>query len=88
MNYTPTNSAYTTVIDEEGNEVRVLNTCHHTGEFMTQPGIDGIIAAEQAAAVQAAQAAQAAAAAAGEQAAAGTPDTVVNEVPENVAAGN
>jgi penicillin-binding protein 1A len=90
VNYNPTNSAYTTVTDEAGNVTRVLNTCHHTGEFMTQEGIDAIIAAEQALAIQAAQAAQAAAAAAagGEAPAEGAPDTVVNEVSENVAAGN
>ena len=95
VNYTPTNSAYTTVTDEEGNQTRVLNTCHHTVEFMTQPGIEGIIAAEQAAAVAAAQAAQAAAeaAAAGTQEAAQpapaqSGDSVVNEVPADVSAGN
>ena len=95
VNYTPTNSAYTTVTDEEGNQTRVLNTCHHTAEFMTQPGIEGIIAAEQAAAVAAAQAAQAAAeaAAAGNQEAAQpapaqSADSVVNEVPADVSAGN
>ena len=58
VNYTPSNSAYTTVVDEFGNETRVLNTCHHTLEFMTQEGIEGIILSEQAAAVAAAQAAQ------------------------------
>lgn len=96
VNYSPTNSAYTTVTDENGVETRVLNQCHHTVEFMTQPNIADIIALEQANAVAAAEAAQAAAAAAGappaeaapapaEQAA---PDSVVNEVPESVAAGN
>ena len=84
VNYTPTNSAYTTVVDEAGNETRVLNTCHHTGEFMTQPNINEIIAAEQATAVAAAQAAQAAAAAAADPAA----ESVVNQVPESVSAGN
>ncbi len=99
VDYTPTNSAYKTVTDEEGNQTRVLNTCHHTAEFMTQPGIEGIIAAEQAAAVAAAQAAQAAAeAAAAEAAAAGgdaaqaapaqSTESVVNEVPADVSAGN
>ena len=87
VNYTPTNSAYTTVTDENGNEVRVLNTCHHTGEFMTQEGIDAIIAAEQAQAVAAAQAAQAAAEAANPEATQQT-DSVVNEVPADVSAGN
>ena len=93
VDYSPTNSAYTTVTDENGNETRVLNQCHHTMEFMMQPNITEIIAAEQANAVAAAQAAQAAAAAAAgdgqpapaEQAA---PDSVVNEVPESVSAGN
>ena len=96
VNYSPTNSAYTTVTDENGVETRVLNQCHHTVEFMTQPNIADIIALEQANAVAAAEAAQAAAAAAGappaeaapapaEQA---SPDSVVNEVPESVAAGN
>ena len=97
VNYTPTNSAYTTVTDENGVETRVLNQCHHSAEFMAQPNIADIIAMEQANAVAAAQAAQAAAAAAAgeapseaapapaEQAA---PDSVVNEVPESVAAGN
>nr|WP_297708820.1 transglycosylase domain-containing protein [uncultured Butyrivibrio sp.] len=86
VNYTPTNSAYTTVVDEEGNETRILNTCHHTAEFMTQEGIDGIIAMEQANAIAAAQAAQAAAGegAAQEQAT----DSVVNDVPADVSAGN
>ncbi|WP_029231980.1 transglycosylase domain-containing protein [Butyrivibrio sp. VCB2006] len=98
VNYTPGNSAYTTVTDEEGNEVRVLNTCHHTVEFMTQPGIEGIIASEQAAAVAAAQAAQAAAEAAAAEAAgeaapaeaapAQQTESVVNEVPADVSAGN
>ena len=101
VNYTPTNSAYTTVTDEEGNQTRVLNTCHHTVEFMTQPGIEGIIAAEQAAAVAAAQAAQAAAEAAAAEAAAAaggdaaaqaapaqSTESVVNEVPADVSAGN
>ncbi len=84
VDYTPTNSAYTTVTDEAGNQVRVLNTCHHTGEFMVQPNILEIIAAEQAQAVAAAQAAQAAAAAAAESA----NESVVNQVPESVSAGN
>ena len=91
VNYTPTNSAYTTVTDENGNEVRVLNTCHHTGEFMTQEGIDAIIAAEQAQAIAAAQAAQAAAQAANPEAPAPeqpAADSVVNEVPADVSAGN
>ncbi len=61
VNYTPTNSAYTTVTDENGNVTTILNQCHHTPEFMAQPGIEGIIAAEQAA--KAAEAAAAAAAA-------------------------
>ena len=82
VDYTPTNSAYTTVTDENGNTTTVLNTCHHTAEFMAQEGIDEIIAAEQAAA-------QAAAAAANPEAAAeAAPETVVDTVPENVAAGN
>ncbi|MBO6240741.1 MAG: transglycosylase domain-containing protein [Butyrivibrio sp.] len=82
VNYTPTNSAYTTVTDENGNTTTVLNTCHHTAEFMAQEGIEEILAAEQAAA-------QAAAAAANPEAAAETPqETVVDTVPENVAAGN
>ena len=80
VNYTPTNSAYTTVTDEEGNETRVLNTCHHTGEFMVQPNILDIIAMEQANAVAAAQAAQAAAE--------GAAESIVNQVPESVSAGN
>ena len=80
VNYTPTNSAYTTVTDEEGNETRVLNTCHHTGEFMVQPNILEIIAMEQANAVAAAQAAQAAAE--------GAAESIVNQVPESVSAGN
>ena len=50
--------AMLSVVDEFGNETRVLNTCHHTLEFMTQEGIEGIILSEQAAAVAAAQAAQ------------------------------
>ncbi len=82
VNYTPSNSAYTTVTDENGVTTQVLNTCHHTAEFMAQEGIEGIIAAEQ-------QAAQAAAAAANpEAAAAEQQDTVVDSVSENVAAGN
>ena len=95
VDYTPTNSAYTTVTDEEGNQTRVLNTCHHTAEFMTQEGIEGIIAAEQAAAVAAAQAAQAAAEAAAAEAggdaaaqAAAQTESVVNEVSSDVSAGN
>ena len=83
VNYTPTNSAYTTVVDEAGNETRVLNTCHHTGEFMMQPNALELIAAEQANAVAAAQAAQAAAAAADP-----ATESVVNQVPESVSAGN
>jgi penicillin-binding protein 1A len=49
VNYSPTNSAYTTITDENGNVTTVLNQCHHTAEFMAQPGIEGIIAGEQAA---------------------------------------
>ncbi|WP_051545381.1 transglycosylase domain-containing protein [Butyrivibrio sp. MC2021] len=75
VNYTPTNSAYTTVTDENGNVTTVLNTCHHTAEFMAQPGIEGIIAAEQAAKAAEAAAAAAAAAPAGEAAPAPAPET-------------
>ena len=61
-----TNSAYTTTTDENGNVVTVLNTCHHTPEFMMQEGIDGLINGERAALeAAAAAAAQAAAEAAG-----------------------
>ncbi len=84
VNYTPSNSAYTTVTDENGVTTQVLNTCHHTAEFMAQEGIEGIIAAEQAAA-------QAAAAGTNTEAAAETQtqqETVVDSVSENVAAGN
>jgi penicillin-binding protein 1A len=94
VNYSPTNSAYTTVTDENGVETRVLNQCHHTVEFMSQENIADIIALEQANAVAAAEAAAAAAAAANPEAAApapaeqAAPDSVVNEVPESVAAGN
>ncbi len=56
VNYTPTNSAYTTVTDENGNVTTVLNQCHHTPEFMSQPGIEGIIQGEQAAKAAAAAA--------------------------------
>ncbi|SDA48514.1 penicillin-binding protein 1A [Butyrivibrio sp. INlla18] len=79
VNYTPANSAYTTVTDENGNTTQVLNTCHHTYEFMMQEGIDGILAQEQAAA-------QAAAAQANPEAAAEQPPA--EAVPEDVAAGN
>ena len=78
VNYTPANSAYTTVTDENGNTTQVLNTCHHTYEFMMQEGIDGILAQEQAAA-------QAAAAQANPEAAAEQPPA--EAVPEDVAAG-
>ena len=92
VNYTPTNSAYITTTDEEGNPVTVLNQCHHTAEFLAQEGIEGILQGEQAAAQAAAQAAQAsAAAAAGENpppAEQPPVDTVVNEVPAEVSAGN
>ena len=96
VNYTPTNSAYTTTTDENGNTVTVLNQCHHTPEFMMQEGIEGIIAGEQEILNQAAAAAAAAAAPAeGEGGAAEAPpaeqppqETVVDEVSENVAAGN
>lgn len=79
VNYTPANSAYTTVTDENGNTTQVLNTCHHTYEFMMQEGIDGILAQEQAAA-------QAAAAQANPEGAAEQPPA--EAVPEDVAAGN
>ena len=79
VDYTPANSAYTTVTDENGNTTQVLNTCHHTYEFMMQEGIDGILAQEQAAA-------QAAAAQANPEAAAEQPPA--EAVPEDVAAGN
>ncbi|SFB86594.1 transglycosylase domain-containing protein [Butyrivibrio sp. YAB3001] len=89
VNYTPTNSAYTTVTDENGNETRVLNTCHHTLEFMVQPGIDQIIAAEQASAIAAAQPVaeqpQTTEAPAAPQP---SEESVVNEVSEDVSAGN
>ena len=62
VNYSPANSAYTTVTDENGNTVTVLNQCHHTPEFMSQEGIEGIIAGEQAQMDAAAAAAAAAAA--------------------------
>ncbi len=83
VNYTPSNSAYTTTTDEAGNTITVLNQCHHTAEFMAQPNIQEILAAEQAAAA-------AAAAAANPEAAAENPpaETVVDTVPENVSAGN
>lgn len=79
VDYTPANSAYTTVTDENGNTTQVLNTCHHTYEFMMQEGIDGILAQEQAAA-------QVAAAQANPEAAAEQPPA--EAVPEDVAAGN
>lgn len=79
VDYTPANSAYTTVTDENGNTTQVLNTCHHTYEFMMQEGIDGILAQEQAAA-------QAAAAQANPEAVAEQPPA--EAVPEDVAAGN
>jgi penicillin-binding protein 1A len=61
VNYSSNNSAYTTVTDENGNQVTVLNQCHHTPEFMAQEGIEGIIAGEQAQLDAAAAAAAAAA---------------------------
>jgi penicillin-binding protein 1A len=77
VNYTPTNSAYTTTTDENGNTVTVLNQCHHTAEFMVQPGIGDIIAAEQAAKA----AANAAAAAAAGQTAAPAPTPAPEAAP-------
>jgi penicillin-binding protein 1A len=93
VNYTPTNSAYTTTTDENGNTVTVLNQCRHTPEYMSQEGAEGIIAGEraqlEAAAAAAAQAAaEAAAAAGGEQPAPPPQETVVETVPEDVSAGN
>ena len=88
VNYTPGNSAYTTTTDENGNQVTVLNQCRHTPEYMQQEGIEGIIQGEWNLLQEAAAAA---AAAAGEGAPAPeqpAQDTVVNDVPENVAAGN
>ncbi len=99
VNYTPSNSAYTTTTDENGNTVTVLKQCRHTPEYMVQEGIEGIIFGESELLRQAAEAA-AAAAGGGEAAApaegeAAPPaqeqpaqETVVNEVSENVAAGN
>ncbi|WP_022769625.1 MULTISPECIES: transglycosylase domain-containing protein [unclassified Butyrivibrio] len=87
VNYTPGNSAYTTTTNENGETVMVLNQCRHTPEYMQQEGIEGIIQGER----QLLQdAAAAAAAAAGEGAPAEQPaqETVVDQVPENVAAGN
>ena len=87
VNYTPGNSAYTTTTNENGETVMVLNQCRHTPEYMQQEGIEGIIQGEW----QLLQdAAAAAAAAAGEGAPAEQPaqETVVDQVPENVAAGN
>ncbi len=92
VNYTPTSSAYTTVIDEEGNETRVLNTCHHTAEFITQEGADAIIAAEQAQAIAEGKIAPPEATIVEPQPqlepAQITYDTGYYEVPEDVAAGN
>ncbi len=88
VNYSPTNSAYTTTTDENGNTVTVLNHCRHTPEYMTQEGIEGIIAGESEALAQAAAAAAAAAAEAGGAEAQPAQETVVDTVPENVAAGN
>ena len=88
VNYSPTNSAYTTTTDENGNTVTVLNQCRHTPEYMSQEGIEGIIAGEQDLLNQAAAAAAAAAGEAGGEAPAPPQETVVDTVPENVAAGN
>ncbi len=102
VNYTPSNSAYTTTTDENGNTVTVLNQCRHTPEYMSQEGIEGIIAGEQellnqAAAAAAAAAGEAAPAEAAPAEAAPAPaadqgqaggETVVESVPESVAAGN
>ncbi len=94
VNYSPSNSAYTTTTDENGNTVTVLKQCRHTPEYMTQENAEAIIAGEAALLQQAAEAAAAAAAAAGGGEAAppppeqAQPETVVDEVPENVAAGN
>ena len=88
VNYSPTNSAYTTTTDENGNTVTVLNQCRHTPEYMTQEGIEGIIAGEQDLLNQAAAAAAAAAAEAGGEAAQPAQETVLDTVSENVAAGN
>ena len=87
VNYTPENSAYTTTVNENGETVMVLKQCRHTPEYMQQEGIDGIIAGEWNLLQEAAAAA---AAAAGEGAPAEQPaqETVVDQVPENVAAGN
>ena len=81
-------SEYLYKYDENGNQVTVLNQCRHTPEYMQQEGIEGIIQGEWNLLQEAAAAA---AAAAGEGAPAPeqpAQDTVVNDVPENVAAGN
>jgi penicillin-binding protein 1A len=88
VDYSPSNSAYTTTTDENGNTVTVLNQCRHTPEYMSQEGIEGIIAGEQDLLNQAAAAAAAAAAEAGGAPPAPAQETVVDTVPENVAAGN
>ncbi|RKM60503.1 glycosyl transferase [Butyrivibrio sp. CB08] len=88
VDYNPSNSAYTTTTDENGNTVTVLNQCRHTPEYMSQEGIEGIIAGEQELLNQAAAAAAAAAAEAGGEAPAPAQETVLDTVPENVAAGN
>ncbi len=93
VNYTPTNSAYTTTTDEAGNTVTVLNQCHHTPEFMANPENAAQVASENEQLVQAAAAAAAAAAAQGGEAApaeqpAPAEETIVEQVPESVAAGN
>ena len=65
----------------------VLKQCRHTPEYMQQEGIEGIIQGEWNLLQEAAAAA---AAAAGEGAPPEQPaqETVVDQVPENVAAGN
>ncbi|MBQ7615971.1 MAG: transglycosylase domain-containing protein [Butyrivibrio sp.] len=93
VNYTPANSAYTTTTDEAGNTVTVLNQCHHTPEFMANPENAAQVASENEQLVQAAAAAAAAAAAQGGEAApaeqpAPAEETIVEQVPESVAAGN
>ena len=89
VNYTPTNSAYTVTTDENGNQITVLNQCRHTAEYMSQEGIEVIIAGEQEALNQAAAAAAAEAVANGEAPPPEQPqDTVVETVSEDVAAGN
>lgn len=92
VDYTPENSAYTTTTDENGNTITVLNQCHHTPEFMGSEGSEGIVAQELAELQAAAAAAAAQAAANGEQPAPppeqAPQDTVVDEVPADVSAGN